>query len=379
MSKELKTFFSLSMRELRMTLQVSVFFIVAAIAISACSLHGERGGWETPVAITPYRQQGVASPSKTGPVIIAYAELLDSNNWLVADYDCIWRTEDGGRTWAESYREKAGAATEQRIRGLSFVDDKTGFLILGRRVLRTHDGGGSWDEVGELNFDADGCYFTDESHGWAVGRVWLEEFMTNSKAPQCVGTIFNTEDGGRTWRQQRVRLPQGYFEEGTRWYLSDVFFTDQRKGWAVGFGVIFWTIDGGESWHVAEAEKRQYGHVRFLDDQFGWATQQEGEELAITTDGGLHWRSFSGPPTYGSHSTSAVFLTPKQGFAVLIKLYKTEDGGRTWRVAGGTGPSEGYDYLGKTRDVGLVALGLHNDTLTVLTSVDNGITWQPNR
>jgi len=214
--------------------------------------------------------------------------------------------------------------------------------------------------------------------GWAVGSATLEGFTRNTKIPQHIGVVFKTNDSGRTWRQQKIDLPAGYFEEGTRWYLSDVYFSDQRTGWAVGFAVIFWTADGGESWHVADAWKGQYQRVRFLDKDFGWATQREGAEFSITADGGKHWTLLDGAPAYGAWPTSALFITRDHGFSSLVRLYETKDGGRSWKLrTPGEKTTKGYTYLDRAQDGTLVALGLNDGTIAASISTDDGATWQP--
>jgi len=380
MYKKIKPYATSSTVKLHVKLYALPLFILVVTATSACNVQSTTARHETPAAVAAKHQQVVVSPSDAGLTIIDYVQLLDRQHWLIADSDRVWRTENGGQTWTLSYSVTSDTVRGQHVRGLCFIDDKTGFLIINQQVLRTDNAGISWDEVGQLNFDAESCYFTDELHGWAAGRTWQGDFIVEPKAPQYVGAIFQTKDGGRTWQQQQTALPQGHFEDGVRWYLSDLFFSDQRTGWAVGFGVIFWTIDGGDSWHLADAVKGQYKHVQFLDRQFGWVTEREGKEVSITNDGGKHWKSLKGPPAYGSLATNAVFLTPQHGFATLVRLYETRDAGRSWEWRSGSNKTgEGYDYLGRARDGTLVALGLNNGSVRSLVSTDNGATWQPSK
>ena len=225
--------------------------------------------------------------------------------------------------------------------------------------------------------DAQGCHFIDASRGWAVGTPTLERFVSNHEIPQDVGVIFQTSDGGKTWQQQQVALPPSYFEEGVRWYLMDVFFADQRLGWTAGFGVILGTTDGGESWNPCDVRKGIYGSIRFLNKEFGWATERWGSGLSITTDGGKHWKFLDGPPSFGNWATSAVFVTPQRGYAAILDLYETRDGGRSWTPLNSRETGRGYVYLGRARDGALVALCENEGRISALISNDNGESWQP--
>ncbi len=269
----------------------------AIIAISACSLHSDKAQQGS---VGEVAAKAIELPSKSGPKSFECVQFLDLDHWLIADFDQVWRSEDGGRTWMLSYGVNTDGRTGKHIGGISFINYATGFLIIDESLLRTDDGGKSWNKARDLGFGAHNCFFFDDSHGWAVGSEWQEGYRDNPAVSMYAGRIWATKDGGQTWRRQRVDLPPGYFEGGTRWSLDDVLFNDLRTGWAVGDGVILWTVDGGEQWYVAEAEKFQYAQVRFVDGQFGWATQRNTEEFSITTDGGRKWKLLNGPPGYGS-------------------------------------------------------------------------------
>lgn len=315
------------------------------------------------------------------PASFEYVQLLDRNRWLIADFDHVWRTEDGGQTWRQVYSVRNRTNLAQHIKGLSFVDARTGYLIVDQQVMRSDDGGNNWYEVGQLDeaVSAQSCYFVDELHGWCVGVAWLDGYLTNPKIPQYEGAVFATKDGGRTWKRQQATLPSGYFPDGSRWILRDVYFSDRNTGWVVGEGMIFWTTDGGKTWRLADAKKLDYKHIRFLDDEYGWATQREGEEFAITNDGGRRWNVSAGLPGFGAQSPYIVFLTPRYGFATLVSLYETKNQGRKWsrRTTGSIDRTQPLQYIERAMDGTLIALGLNERGVTTLVSTDDGMTWQP--
>jgi hypothetical protein len=110
---------------------------------------------------------------------------------------------------------------------VEFIGDNVGFIAgYSGSVLRTTDGGSSWDfhYIGR-NELIRRVAFADSINGWAVGHR---------------GTIFHTKDGGDNWEIQK-ELPGIY--------LRDIDFVDEKHGWVVGHEANIWhTSDGGESW-----------------------------------------------------------------------------------------------------------------------------------
>jgi photosystem II stability/assembly factor-like uncharacterized protein len=80
-----------------------------------------------------------------------------------------------------------------------------------------------------------------------------------------------TTDGGASWEQTKTP---------TSGPLTNVFFLNNKKGWAVGHeGVIIYTTDGGSSWlnaHVkVDGFKTYLADVCFVDEKRGWAVGGE--------------------------------------------------------------------------------------------------------
>ena len=98
-------------------------------------------------------------------------------------------------------------------------------------------------------------------------------------------------------RAEPISLPPEMLEDAE---LTDIFFLDPDRGWAVGDrGVAWWTEDGGRHWHLADSPVNcRLESVWFISEQHGWAV-----------GGWTH--------PY-SHRTTAVVL-------------RTENGGRRWK------------------------------------------------
>jgi photosystem II stability/assembly factor-like uncharacterized protein len=79
-------------------------------------------------------------------------------------------TTDGGLTWASQY---AGAGQNRPLRDIHFVDERSGFLLVGSNgpdvVYRTSDGGAKWATIGQLPAGRSALSFPALDNGWVVG------------------------------------------------------------------------------------------------------------------------------------------------------------------------------------------------------------------
>lgn len=127
--------------------------------------------------------------------------------------------------------------------------------------------------------------------------------------------------------------PEESHREWNRDYLQDVHFANPLRGWATGGdGSVFSTEDGGRTW---SSQKVATPDIGFLRTKIGFRTPQEGwliaeEQFFKTTDGGTTWQRAAMPVacTYRIY-----YATPKTGwlFSLPNRIFKTTDGGRTWR------------------------------------------------
>lgn len=360
-------------RQIEQPLKWGVTVIILSVLVGfRCSAVIWRGGAQKESNGNVTNVTPAQSPSR-----LEYTELVDRKIWLIADGQYLLRTSDGGRTWAYSYPDGRPLKQEEEIQGLSFVDENNGFLIVNRQLLATTDGGASWQQVCLLEFDSLQCQFLDTRRGWAVGSITVEGWPHKPGIPAYVGVVFATNDGGKSWQRQSLNLPKGYFD-ATKWTLRALFFLDASKGWIAGDDVIFSTDAGGTTWQLRDVPPMDYSRIRFLDSQFGWATERQGARIVVSSDGGRNWERLRGPPGFGSYPAHVLFLTPKHGFATVLGLYETSDGGKTWhwRTGGNRAQDRAYDYLGIARDGTLVAIGINDEKGTALLSTDRGQTWE---
>src|SRR5262245_46869129 len=143
-----------------------------------------------------------------------------------------------------------------------------------------------------------------------------------------------------------IAAPPRHFDDAP---LRAVQFIDRNEGWAVGDeGVIWHTIDGGETWERQNTGLR--GSLRglsFLNPFTGWAVGREelpgGGSCAIiltTTDGGLKWTRIALNTLPGLHAVK--FFDDKHGIVAgdsndrySSGVFTTADGGNSWSIVPG--------------------------------------------
>jgi photosystem II stability/assembly factor-like uncharacterized protein len=119
--------------------------------------------------------------------------------------------------------------------------------------------------------------------------------------------------------------------------LRSVFFVSPDEGWVSGdAGTLLHTTSAGKEWNPQlggdpKSNEPRIELLRFVDRAHGWAVQED--KLLRTTDG-EHWEQ------YGSivpSMTDYLFTSPTVGFALgglhgtSDRVYRTTDGGRTWK------------------------------------------------
>jgi photosystem II stability/assembly factor-like uncharacterized protein len=147
-------------------------------------------------------------------------------------------------------------------------------------------------DPGDINLYA--MSYGDPDHLWVVGEF---------------GTTMASEDGGRTFHQQRAPI------ETT---LSGVYFADARNGWAVGIdAVILRNTDGGTTWtaQATPITQRSFYDVVVRGRQ-GWIVGNAGTILR-SSDGGETWAVEPLPIQLAANWIRSVALTPSgRGLAV---------------------------------------------------------------
>jgi photosystem II stability/assembly factor-like uncharacterized protein len=255
-------------------------------------------------------------------------------------------TTDGGVTW------RAGVvpgADSLEFRDVHAMDSANAYLLSAgpgdrSRIYRTHDGGRTWT-LQFINPDSEGffdCFaFWDERTGVAFSD------NVNGAFP-----LYRTADGSRWDRIPEANVPPatqgegGFAASGTC-----VLAFGPRQGWiTTGAGAltrVLRTRDRGQTW-VAFDTPVIHGSpttglttVTFRDEWHGLAAggdiavpDQFTDNIAITDDGGSHWRLAGRPPFPGAVYGAA--YVPGSGRTLVAVGPRgaawSRDDGWTWAI-----------------------------------------------
>jgi photosystem II stability/assembly factor-like uncharacterized protein len=155
---------------------------------------------------------------------------LDKYNiFLVSNLGRIYKSEDGGQSWATV---EDASITATAYNAVHFLNPDVGYAVgLGGLVVRTLDGGRTWGQVPT----AAGSNALYSVFVLGQERVWVGS--TN-------GVMYYTTDGGQTWTSRT--LPGGAAN------VNDIQFPNDYVGYVANGTSVKFTITGGYSWETIE-------------------------------------------------------------------------------------------------------------------------------
>ncbi|MDQ7097009.1 YCF48-related protein [Desulfosporosinus sp. PR] len=211
--------------------------------------------------------------------------------WL-ATSDGLLKTQDGGKTWSNvaNYQGKAAARVQ-------FIDEKHGWILCNQQIMRTVDGGENWTLMGIPNPDYPGelaFNFISPDQGWLlVGFV--------GGAGNQGKKLYKTMDGGGNWNEvssTSILSSPRCQDKGLpiAGYVSDLFFLNERDGWITeSRGQLMVTSDGGRNWKMVDRQPVEEWFMTkpfFINSQQGYVLDSlAGTSLLVTNDGGLNWKA----------------------------------------------------------------------------------------
>ncbi|MDP3149198.1 MAG: YCF48-related protein [Ignavibacteria bacterium] len=251
-------------------------------------------------------------------------------------------TNDGGKTWGLSI----GGGL---VNAMAFVNDTLGYNIGTDEYVyyQTTNGGVSWGIMGyptTTRIGGNWIEFLNDTLGYIAGNYlrinfttnagygWHRQFVMNEDikdiffANEKVGFaldykyFYKTEDGGKSW----VR--------GEAFYANTLYFLDPLNGFIGGqHHQIYATTDGGVTWDqkpilgLTDSTSTHINGFCFFDDSsVGYA--YSGSGIFRTTDYGSSWEQISSPG-----ASLLFFLTPLNVYKHFYDIfYSSSDGGKTW-------------------------------------------------
>jgi photosystem II stability/assembly factor-like uncharacterized protein len=199
--------------------------------------------------------------------------------------DALIYTTDGGESW-----HKANGIANS-IKKLFFVNNQTGWAVVGTKIYKTTDGGENWvEQLNDVIGSFSSVFFVDSLNGWVSG-----------------GRPYKTTDGGAEWIEQT---------NTTIWNSDDVYFKNSDEGWFAKYSSIspslYKTADGGINW-TAVNKVNGARKFYFFPDPVHWLIIGFSKYY-ITNDYGNTWIEFTSDVQSGLVSFYAP--TNNLGYAV---------------------------------------------------------------
>ncbi|MFM8408971.1 MAG: WD40/YVTN/BNR-like repeat-containing protein [Alphaproteobacteria bacterium] len=245
----------------------------------------------------------------------------DQVGWVVGDLGRVYRTADGGKTWAR--QEMVG---RRPVFSISCVDDQHAWVSsTSGAIYATADGGSTWKlQQTPSKRNLFKVAFTTLQNGAAVGDF---------------GTMVHTADGGATWSEIPLpadfKLPPAADDQGVMpndALLYGLTFVDDKNGWLCGeWGTILKTEDGGATWkqQVSGVESTLFG-IAMRDAQNGTAVGIDSVILR-TEDGGTTWKPVQSP--FQDRAFYEVAFSGQNGWLAGNQglVMQSTDGGASWK------------------------------------------------
>ena len=244
----------------------------------------------------------------------------------------ILRTLDGGNSWESlSSMETSSGSFATADNSIFFLNDNIGFISTLEqgmpKVYKTSDMGSTdtWEDV------------TPDSQLYSVPKVqFLNEntgylFSNNG----WDGQLYKTIDGGKTWADLNIGINIG---SGTG-NMPSMFFTDENTGYITGGdgtfeyrGIIARTTDGGKSWSITKLPQYStLNSIHFPNKDTGYVTSGVWNKAIVfrTINGGQTWDSLTALET--GYNNKVFFTDGKTGFVLSAStIHKTTDAGASW-------------------------------------------------
>jgi photosystem II stability/assembly factor-like uncharacterized protein len=289
------------------------------------------------------------APSDPGTIYVGSGEGLQRPDLSVGDG--IYKSLDGGATWMH-----LGLRDGQQIPAV-IVDprdpNRVFAAVLGhpygpnteRGVFRSTDGGKTWEKVlyRDENTGAFDVAFDPSNPQTVFATLW-----SGRQAPWEIGGsfvlsanngLYKSTDGGTTWRQVTAGLPGA--AQGLARIGLGVSPSEPARMYAVvgadSGGALYRSDDGGEHWHVQDADPRIWGR----DGDFNEVkvSPKNADIVYIanvvtwkSTDGGATFTGWRGAP--GGDDYHRLWINPDDPNIIVLAgdqgAIITENDGQTW-------------------------------------------------
>jgi photosystem II stability/assembly factor-like uncharacterized protein len=328
----------------------------------------------------------------SGPVAgLAFPTPLDG--WVLQGDGAIHRTADGGETWREPGALPGGEAGPGFATDIAFADESVGLVATGNGIYRTTDGGASWalvanapvtglnglDLAGPTTAYAVGTgsvlRSTDAGSTWSARPVPAALRTTRFTSIRCADPqlcLITAEPGDRLVRTANGGTSFTSLPSPASGTLAIAFTSPGRAAATGAGGSSAVSSDAGVTWSRVDGSlPGTFTELRGDSASRAFAIGRGGA-LARTLDGGRSWLTVPAPTTGDVVDVS--FAGELTGFLLDDEgvLYRTDDGGNGWQAvfADEVAGFQAVAALDADRVVLVGARGIRR-------SVDGGHTFSP--
>ena len=318
----------------------------------------------------------------------------------------------------EMYHLKGSSADPNRL----YASQSSSWF--GQVMLRSNDGGKTWDTVGN-KFVYDGVpgthqWYDGTPHPWEFKRVWhLEPSLTD---PDTVyagvedAALFRSTDGGQNWQELSGLRGHGsgpHWQPGAGGMCLHTIVLDpsnaRRMFIAISAAGVFRSDDAGKTWQPINRGLRsqqipdqdaEVGHcvhrIAIHPSRPDVLFMQKHWDVMRSDDGGDSWYEISGnlPSDFGfpivvhAHEPETVYVVPIKSDTehyppeAKLRVYRSRTGGHEWEPLT-AGLPQANCYVNVLRDAMAVdtldPCGVYFGTTggQVYASADGGDRWAP--
>lgn len=261
------------------------------------------GSTATAATVTLQKQHWFLQLSGTSATLYGVDFINTSTGWVAGSGGTLLKTINGGESW------NFVSVPNQDYRAVDFLDANNGYLIANSgKVYKTTDGGLNWTEK-VLN---GGCsYYPSQL-----------QFLTNNLGYVLCDKLFRTTDGGQNWAQ---------IFNSSYTYASFQFW-DVNKG-AIASGQVSLSSNGGNNWQAISGSP-SLKYIQYLDANTLIGINDLFASFSKSTNGGLTWITTPFVDN-GFYPNRIKFASPSHGWGIdggnPPKILSTSDGGNTWQ------------------------------------------------